>query len=96
METNSESNFIDGFVDSLRDQETGLDPDPSGADSVLVSRCTPQLEFDAASSITINGRIPILEGLQAVSSKAKFQSDNINGFEKYNDSDDNKRFLGFD
>ena len=96
METNNESNFIGGFVDSLKDQQTGLDPDPSGDDSVHVSGCTPQLEFDAASSITINGRIPILEGLQAVSGKAKFQSDNINGFEKYNDTDDNKWFLGFD
>ena len=26
----------------------------------------------------------------------KFQPDNRNGFEKYNDSDDNEWFLGFD
>ena len=46
--------------------------------------------------IATNGRIPISEGLQAASGKGKFQSDNRNGCEKYNDSDDNKSFLGFD
>ena len=59
MDTNNDSNFLDGFAGSLRDRRTGLDPDPSGADSAYVSGCTPQLEFDAATSITTNGRIPI-------------------------------------
>ena len=36
-------------VSSLRDQRTGLDPDPSGADSSNVSGRTSQLEFDAAT-----------------------------------------------
>ena len=44
---------------SLRDQQTGLDPDPIGGDSTHFSGCTPQLEFDAAISITNNARIPI-------------------------------------
>ena len=95
METNNNSNFIDGFAGSLRDQQTGLVPDPSGADSIHVSGCTPQLEFDAVTSITTNGRILISEGLQAASGKGKFQSDNKNGCEKYNDSDGNEWFLGF-
>ena len=55
--------IIGGFAGSLRDQQTGLDPDASGADSAHVSGCTPQLEFDAATSITTNGRIPISESL---------------------------------
>ena len=66
------------------------------ADSAHVSGCTPQPEFVAATSITNNGRIPILEGLQAASGKGKFQPDNRNGYEKYNDSDDDEWFLGFD
>ena len=73
-----------------------VDSDPSGADSIHVSGCTPQLEFDAATSINTNGRIPISEGLQAASGKGKFQPDNRNGCEKYNDSDDDEWFLGFD
>ena len=73
-----------------------MDPDPSGADSASVNGCTPQLEFDAAASITPNGRIPISEGIQAASGKGKFQPDNRNGCEKYNDSDDDEWFLGFD
>ena len=96
MDTNNNSNFIGSFASSLRDQQAGLDPDPSGADSTLVSGCTPQLEFDAATIITTNGRIPISEGLQAASGKGKFQPDNRNGCEKYNDSDDDEWFLGFD
>ena len=80
----------------MRDQRNGLDLDPSGADSVHVSGCTPQLEFDAATSIATNGRIPFSEGLQAASGKGKFQPNNRNGCEKYNDSDDNEWFLGFD
>ena len=81
---------------SLRDQQTGLDPDPIEADSTHFSGCTPQLEFDAATSITTNGTILISEGLQAASGKGKFQPDNRNGCEKYNDSDDDEWFLGFD
>ena len=87
---------ICGFAGSLRDWQTGLDPDPSGADSLHVSGCTPQLEFDTATGIATNGRIPISEGLQVVSGKGKFQPDNRNGCEKYNDSDDNEWFLSFD
>ena len=56
----------------MRDQRNGLDLEPSGADSVHVSGCTPQLEFDAATSIATNGRIPFSEGLQAASGKEKF------------------------
>ena len=90
MDTNNDSNFIGGFAGNLRDQQTGMDPDPCGADSVHVSGCTPQLGFGAATSITTNGRIPISESLQAASGKGKFQPDNRNGCEKYNDSDDNE------
>ena len=57
MEISNNSNFIDGFAGSLRDQQTGPVPDPSGADSIHVSGCTPQLEFDTVTSITTNGRI---------------------------------------
>ena len=69
---------------------TGLEPDPIGADSLHVSGCTPQLEFDAATSIATNGRIPISEDLRVASGKEKFQPDNRNGYEKYNDSDDDE------
>ena len=61
-----------------------------------VSGCTLQLEFDAATRITTNGRISISEGLQAASGKGEFQPDNRNGCEKYNDSDDDEWFLRFD
>ena len=88
MDTNNDSNFIGGFAGSLRDRRTGLDPDLSGANSLHVSGCTPHAEFDVATSIAINGRIPISEGLQASSGKGKFQPDNRNGCENYNDSDD--------
>ena len=67
-----------------------MDPDPSGADSANVNGCTPQLEFDAAASITTNGRIPISEGIQAASGKGKFRPDNRNGYEKYNDGEDDE------
>ena len=73
-----------------------MDPNPSEADSSHASGCTLQLEFDTATSITTNGRISISEGLQAVSGKGKFQSDNRNVCEKYNDSDDNEWLLGSD
>ena len=65
MDTNNDSHFTGGFASSPRDWRTGLDPVPSGADSAHVSSCTPQLEFDVATSISTNGRIPISEGLQA-------------------------------
>ena len=73
VDTNNNSNFIDGFAGSLRDRQTGLDPDVSRADSLHVSGCTPQLEFDATTSIATNGRIPISKGQQASSGKGKFQ-----------------------
>ena len=57
MDTNNNLNFIGGFAGGLRDQQTGLDPDPSGAHRLHVSGCTPQLEFDAVTRIANNGRI---------------------------------------
>ena len=51
---------------------TFMNPGTSGADSLHVSGCTTQLEFDAAISIVTNRRIPISEGLQATSGKGKF------------------------
>ena len=92
MDTDDDWNVIGGFAGSLRDRWTGLDPDPNGADGLYVSRYAPQLEFDATTSITANGRIPISEGLQAASGKEKFQHDNRNGFEKHSDSDDDGWF----
>ena len=65
MDTNNDSNFIVAFAGSPRDWRTGLDLVPSGADNAHVNGCTPQLEFDAATNISTNGRIPISEGLQA-------------------------------
>ena len=88
-----DSNFIGGFAGSLSDRQTGLNPDPNGADNLHVGDCTPQLEFDAASSIATTGRIPISEDLHAASSKGNFQPDNRNDSEKYNDSDDDEWFL---
>ena len=67
MDTNNDSNFIGGFAGSLRDRRTRLDPDPSGANSLHVSGCTPHVEFDVATSIATNRRIPISEGVQASS-----------------------------
>ena len=78
MDTSNNLNFIGGFAASLRDQWTRLDPDPSGADSLHVSACTPQLEFDTASSIATTARIPISEGVKAASGKEKFQPGNRN------------------
>ena len=95
MDTNSNSNFTSGFASSLRDRQTGLEPYPSGTDRIHISGCTSQLEFDTATSITTNGRIPI-SGLQAASGKGKFQPDNRNGCKKYSDSDDDEWLLGFD
>ena len=45
--------------------------DSSGAESLIVSGCTPQLEFDAAT----NRRIHLLEVLQVTLSKGKNQPD---------------------
>ena len=72
MDTNNDSNFINGFASSMRDQRTGLDPDTSGADSLHISGCTPQLEFEAATRIATNGRISKSEGVKAASGKGKF------------------------
>ena len=63
MENNNDSLS----VSSLRDRRTGLEPDSSGAKSLIVSGCTPQLEFDTAT----NRRIPLLEVPQATFSKGK-------------------------
>ena len=69
-----------------------------GADSLHVSGCTPQLEFGATPSIVAtNGRILISEGQQVAFGTGKLPSDNRNGCEKYNDSDDDDEwFLAFD
>ena len=52
--------------------------------------------MEAATRITTNRRIPTSEGVQAASGEGKFQPDNLNDCEKYNDSDDDEWFLGFD
>ena len=96
MDTNKDSNFIGGFAGSFRDKRTEMDPDLSRADSLHVSGYTLQLVFHAATSIATNGRITVSEALQAASGKGKFQPNNRNGCEKYNDSHDDEWFLGFD
>ena len=96
MDTNNNSNFIGGSTGILRDQRTGLYLSPSGADSLHVSGCTLQLEFDGATSTATNGRIPISEKVKAASGKGKFQPDNRNRCERYNDSDDDEWFLRID
>ena len=96
MDTSNNSNFIGSFAGNLRDRRTWLDLDSSWTDSAYLSGCTPELEFDVATSITTDGRIHISEGLQAASGKGKCQSDKRNGCEKYSDSNDDERFLGFD
>ena len=96
MDTNNDSKFIGGFAGSLRDRRTGLDPDPNGADSLHVSGCTPQMEFDAVTSFVNQVRTPVSDGLQAACGKRKFQPDNRIGYGKYNDSDGDGSFLGFD
>ena len=68
--------IIKGFAGSLRNRQIGLDPEPSGADSLHVSGCTSQVEFDAAASIATNARIHISGGLQTASGKGKFLPDN--------------------
>ena len=56
-------------VSSIGNRQTGLDPDPSGADSSTVSGCIFQVEFDTA---TKRG-IPLLEAIQATSGKGNKQ-----------------------
>ena len=56
-------------VSTLRDRRTGLDPDPSGADSSTVSVRTSQLEFDSAT----NRGIPSSEAIQANPGKGNKQ-----------------------
>ena len=56
-------------VSSLRDRRTGLDPDPSGADSSTVSVRTSQLEFDSAT----NRGVPSSEAIQANPGKGNKQ-----------------------
>ena len=56
-------------VSSLRDRRTGLDPDPSGADSSNVSGRTSQLKFDSAT----DGGICSPEAIQANSGKGNKQ-----------------------
>ena len=80
MDTNNNSIFIGDFAVSLRDHQTGLEPDPSGADSL--SGCTPQLEFDTATSIATNGKVAISDCLQVTSGKGRFQSYNRSGCKK--------------
>ena len=74
MENNNDSLS----VSSLIDRRTGLDPDSSGAESLIVSGCTPQLEFDVAT----NRRITLLEVPQATFSKGKNHPDD-NGRTKW-------------
>ena len=52
-------------ANSLRDRRTGLDQNPSGADSSTVSGCTSHLEFDSGT----NREIPLPEAIQANSGK---------------------------
>ena len=50
-----------------------MDPDPKGADSLTVSSCLPQLEFDAAT----NRRILLPACLQVTYNKGENQSDDV-------------------
>ena len=70
MENNNDSLS----VSSMRDRRTRLDPDSSGVESLIVSGCTHQLEFDAAT----NRRISLLEIPRATLSKGKKQPDDNN------------------
>ena len=78
MDSKNNLNFIGGFAGSMKDQETGLDPIPSGADSQHVSGCTPQLEFEVATSMTLTDeslylkvyRLPLVKkGLDLITEK---------------------------
>ena len=55
---------------SLKGQQAGLDPDPSGADSSTVTGCICQLKSDAAT----NREIPSPEAIQATSSEINKQA----------------------
>ena len=57
------------YVSSLRDQQTGLDLDLSGAESFTVSGRTSQLEFDSAT----NRGIPSPEAFHTNSGKGNKQ-----------------------
>ena len=70
MDISNDLNFIGGFAGSLGDRLTGLDPDTSGTDILLVSGYTPQLELEAAISIATNGKILTSNGLHVSSGKA--------------------------
>ena len=52
MDTN-DSNFIGGLAGSLRNQQTGLDPNPSGANSLHVTGCALQLEFELLLELSL-------------------------------------------
>ena len=56
-------------VSSLRDRQTGLDPDLSGADSSTVSSRTSQLEFNSGT----NRGLPSPEAIQTNSDKGNKQ-----------------------
>ena len=56
-------------ISTLKDQRTGLGPDPIGADSSTFTGCTFQLEFDSAT----NRGIPSPEATQANSGKGNKQ-----------------------
>ena len=93
--TNNDSNFIGGFAGCLKYRWTGLYPDPIGADSIHVSGCTPQLEFDTATSIATNGKSLYQKVYRLPLVKESF-SLIIEMIEKYSNSDDDEWFLGFD
>ena len=65
MENNNDSLS----VSSLRDWQTRLEPNSSGTDSLIVSGCTGQLQFDVAT----NEGISLLEVPQNTFSKGKKQ-----------------------
>ena len=47
MDYINNSNFIGGFAGSLRDSHCGLDPHTTETESLNVSDCTLQLEFNS-------------------------------------------------
>ena len=47
MDYINNSNFIGGFAGSLRDSHCGLDPHTTETETLNVSGCTLQLEFNA-------------------------------------------------
>ena len=94
MDSKNNLNFIGGFAGSMKDQETGLDPIPSGADSQHVSGCTPQLEFEVATSMALTEESLYLKVYRLALVIKRFRSDNRNGCEKYNEGSDNLWFIG--